>query len=480
MKKAVIIGAGLAGLSAGIHLARAGFGVEVFEQAPWAGGVCTAWRRGGYRFDGCIHWMVGLKPGDGFYKMYREVDAVLADTPMHFDDELIQELDGAVYRIPMEPEALHAFFKGLAPADAREIDLLCDGLKKCARQHSAFPLVESPAGLFKAVADMPGYMAMGRHVGETVEEYAARFQSPVIRGLLRGLMAPGFSASALFMMLGTRMGKNAGYPLGGAEDVINRMVNALESAGGKLRLKTPVQEILVENGRAAGVRVGGEEVRADIVIAACDMDTVLNGLLKGKYPHPQLTGMLRAAPLFDPLAVVSFGVKKRMAIPYAAVYGCAVSTSPATAAQGFSLRSFDFDPSAAPEGKSSVMVMLEAPLAYWQDLRREDPEGYRREKARLAADVAAEIEKRFPGFTDEIEVTDVATPATYVRLNSLYKASFEGFTPTPAGLRAKIESTVPGVANLLLAGQWMSPGGGICTAVYSGRQAAKRAKKERG
>lgn len=478
MKKAVIIGAGLTGLSAGIHLARGGMETEIFEQAPWAGGVCTAWRRGGYRFDGCIHWMVGLKPGDGFYKMYREVDAILADTPMHFDSEVIQEIEGKTYPIPLEPEALRAFLKGLAPEDAKEIDSLCDGIAKCARQRSTFPLVESPAGLFKALADMPGYMAMGRHVGETMNEYAGRFQSPVVRRLLLGMMSGEFSTSGLFMMLGTRMGKNAGYPLGGAEDVIGRMVKALESAGGKLHLNAPVDEILVENGRAAGVRVGGREIRADIVIAACDMDTVLHKFLKGKYPHPQLDPMLRDTPLFNPLALVSFGVKKQFGIPYALSCEGTVATSPDTVAHGFFLRSFDFDPSAAPKGKSSVMAMLEAPLTYWENLRRDDPEGYRREKARLAADVAAEIEKRFPGFTAEIEVMDVATPATYVRLNSLYKASFEGFAPTPTGLRAKIEPTVPGIANLLLAGQWMSPGGGICTAVYSGRQVAKRAKKE--
>jgi len=476
--KTVIVGAGLTGLSAGIHLARKGAEVDIYERAPWAGGVCTAWRRSGYRFDGCIHWMVGLKPGDGFYRMYREVEALGADTVSHFGEFLLQEIGGTLYKIPMETEAFRAFLKGISPEDAAAVDSLCNDIGKVARVRSLFPLIEGPADVLHLFSDMGGFRAMMRYSRQTMAEYAAAFQSPLIRAILLNLMSGEFAVSGLVMMLGTRMGKNAGYPLGGAEDVIRRMERALSDAGGRLHLNTSVEEILVENGRAAGVRTREGEARADCVIAACDMDTVLHKLLKGEHPHPQLDQMLREETLFDPLALVSFGVKKRFGIPYdAASYECAIATSPDTKAEGFSLRSFDFDPSAAPPGKSSVMAMLTAPLPYWETLRKEDTEGYQEAKKRLAADVAAEIEKRFPGFTAEIEVTDVSTPATYVRLNSLYKASFEGFAPTPRAFQKRIEPTVPGVSGLLLAGQWMLPGGGICTAVMSGRDAAKAAAK---
>lgn len=60
-KKVVIIGGGIAGLSAGIYSAMNGFDTEVIEMSAVAGGQCTAWDRKGYRFDYCLHWLVNFK-----------------------------------------------------------------------------------------------------------------------------------------------------------------------------------------------------------------------------------------------------------------------------------------------------------------------------------------------------------------------------------------------------------------------------------
>ncbi len=60
--------------------------------APWPGGMCTAWERGGYWFDGCIHWMVGTKTGDGFNKLYREVGALTKDTVIYNADHMWRKL----------------------------------------------------------------------------------------------------------------------------------------------------------------------------------------------------------------------------------------------------------------------------------------------------------------------------------------------------------------------------------------------------
>jgi phytoene dehydrogenase-like protein len=95
-KKVVIIGAGLAGLSAGIHLQQRGIQTEIFEMAGQAGGMCTAWERGGYRFDGCIHWMVGTQPGNDFNRLYLEIDALTKDTPIHNAESIKTEIGGAI------------------------------------------------------------------------------------------------------------------------------------------------------------------------------------------------------------------------------------------------------------------------------------------------------------------------------------------------------------------------------------------------
>jgi len=58
MKKIVIIGGGIAGLSAGIFAQKNGFESTILEKHHTLGGECTGWDRQGYHIDGCIHWLV--------------------------------------------------------------------------------------------------------------------------------------------------------------------------------------------------------------------------------------------------------------------------------------------------------------------------------------------------------------------------------------------------------------------------------------
>jgi phytoene dehydrogenase-like protein len=52
----VIIGAGIAGLCAGVYARKSGFATQMFEMHSIAGGLATAWTRGGYTFENCVHW----------------------------------------------------------------------------------------------------------------------------------------------------------------------------------------------------------------------------------------------------------------------------------------------------------------------------------------------------------------------------------------------------------------------------------------
>jgi phytoene dehydrogenase-like protein len=58
-RKIVIIGGGVAGVSAGCCALRSGFRATIVEHNLALGGVCTAWQRGPYLVDGCIHRLAG-------------------------------------------------------------------------------------------------------------------------------------------------------------------------------------------------------------------------------------------------------------------------------------------------------------------------------------------------------------------------------------------------------------------------------------
>ena len=81
-KKVIIIGAGIAGLSAGCYLQMNGYESKIFELHEISGGLCTSWERQGYTFDGCIHWLVGSGPSMMLYDIWTEVGAITKETPI--------------------------------------------------------------------------------------------------------------------------------------------------------------------------------------------------------------------------------------------------------------------------------------------------------------------------------------------------------------------------------------------------------------
>src|SRR5512139_997247 len=75
-KSIIIIGAGVAGLSAGCYARMNGYRVKMFELHNLPGGLCTAWERRGYVFDGCLYYLYGTGEGQPFFDMWQELGAV--------------------------------------------------------------------------------------------------------------------------------------------------------------------------------------------------------------------------------------------------------------------------------------------------------------------------------------------------------------------------------------------------------------------
>ena len=125
---------------------------------------------------------------------------------------------------------------------------------------------------------------------------------------------------------------------------------------------------------------------------------------------------------------------------------------------------YNFDPTLAPQGKNTVVVYYETNYDYWHNLRQ-DPAGYKAEKQRIAKDVIAGLEQRFPGISGQIEMQDVATPITWERYTGNWRGAYEGWM---FGGANNVSKTLPGLDNFYLAGQWVNPGGGMPPAAMSG------------
>lgn len=133
MKKIVIIGGGVAGLSAGIYAAMHGFSPEILEMHHTSGGQCTAWERKKYRFDYCLHWLVGTSSGP-FYDIWRETN-VINDTTTIIDHEIHSKLhdsEGNEFIIYSDIKSWEEYLLNIAPEDEKAIRSMCNDMRKSA------------------------------------------------------------------------------------------------------------------------------------------------------------------------------------------------------------------------------------------------------------------------------------------------------------------------------------------------------------
>src|SRR3972149_4521692 len=96
-KSIIILGAGIAGLSAGCYGQMNGYRTQIFELHSLPGGLCTSWKRKGYTFDGCIHWLVGSGHGSSFYRVWQELGAAQGRQMINHDEFVrVEGKDGKV------------------------------------------------------------------------------------------------------------------------------------------------------------------------------------------------------------------------------------------------------------------------------------------------------------------------------------------------------------------------------------------------
>ena len=116
-KRIAIIGAGIAGLSAASYLQRNGFRTEVFESHDKPGGLCTAWTRKGYTFDGCIHWLMGSGKSSNLHRIWEELGAGELEY-LEWEVYTVVALPGGdSFTVYTDPDRLAAEMLRLSPDD---------------------------------------------------------------------------------------------------------------------------------------------------------------------------------------------------------------------------------------------------------------------------------------------------------------------------------------------------------------------------
>jgi phytoene dehydrogenase-like protein len=487
----IIIGAGMGGLSAGIYGRLNGFETRIFEMNTVPGGQCASWKRGGFVFDACIHHLFGCSPASPIYGLWSEVGAMPRDFVRPAECTSVLSPDGKLFRDYYDLEKLESHLHELAPADSKVIKAYIRGIKVFSKGDLMGELMlGSAATKLKMMARAVPRM---KWFSPTMAKFGARFSDPFLRRAFP-LLLYSLPQSPLFVHLirhAYGMSDGIRWPVGGALPFALSIEKRSRSLGGEIAYGARVEKILVENGRAVGVRLaGGEEHRADFVISNADGRKTIMELLEGRFVDDKIRAEC-AEPEDETnwSAHVFLGVRRDLSDEPSALV--MLLEEPVEIAghmcDSLEMQIYGFDKTMAPAGKGVIKVELFAKYSYWKSLAA-DRTKYEEEKERTASRVIDVLERRFPGIRGQVEVVDVPTQLTWER----YMGGTHGFANMPtkkasvwSGMNgAGGDMTLPGLGGFYFTGIWASMMPSLFGNAFSGKKTiqtlCKRAGKKFG
>jgi len=429
----IVVGAGLGGMAAASLLAKRGLSVLMIDQQNKPGGSCTSFKREDVVFDVGTAMIYGF--GDKGFKPFRflineleepiEIIAHSTLARMTFEgqeitfwpdvDQFLDEL-GTLY--PAEKEALRAFYDDLYKMYENIViknEVVVPPSEFSARQ-GLRRLLSDPLSIFK----MQRLLSIS--VKDLLDQY---FHTPEIVHFFDKLCSayayttaaetPAVLAATMF--LDNHIG-GVYYPAGGAQMLPNTIEKAFERDGGQALYHHLVDEIMIRDGRAYGVRLSnGEEILADRVIANATVWNLYGKLVRPEHIPPERLAWAQAlVPTYPSMTL--YMITERAALPED-VFPWEIFIENRAVIDHSDLTLYInalVDHTLCPPDK--LVIMAIAPnMRDWPS--PEDPEyrstAYKDQKQREAERMLAQIDQHYPGFSDHIETLIVGTPTTIER-----------------------------------------------------------------
>lgn len=480
MKKVIIIGGGIAGLTAGVYAAQSGFDVTIYEQHTIPGGASTSWRRKGYLFEGGMHWLTGSSSEKAINKVWREVGALNDAVPIYNRDPFfIYEYNGQRACIYRDINRLQEHFLQIAPQDRQEILELCKDLRKFGKLD--MPVTDLKGVKVKKKASMsisgmasmlPAIPRISFYAKQSCREYAGRFQSPLLRMLLENMIGADHSAVGLLFTIATFTSGDGGYPEGGSLAMANRMAKYFEALGGKIKYSTKVDKIEVKDGCACGVSVGGKLIQAEAVIVTLDTLVAIDKLFDSPINEDWAVQMRKnTIPILNTFICV--GVEAELSnYPENITYKL---KEPIRCGKDqifqIEVNNYAGYKGYAPDGCTAITAAIgNDSYNFWKACKENGT--YEAEKQKLAEDFIKLLAEKYPETTGKIAVWDVATPLTYERYLGSYKGSWMTVMKK-GGMQKSYPSKPEGIKKVYFAGQRLTAPGGLPIAAETGRKAVQ-------
>ena len=485
--KAAIIGAGLGGLSAGIHLARQGWQVDILERNERSGGRMNQINEAGFKIDmGPTMLMMPEVVEDLFRVCGRNVKDYLQwsrITPAY----RVTWPDGTFLDMGENVEQMLSRIREFSPADAERFPAFVAKMKdKYQTARGAF--IEKPfntlgsmlrpgtvKGMLKTLPLESVAKFVGRYLQNEKLQQAFTFQT-----LYLG-MSP-YDCPAIYALLPyIEMEFGVWFPVGGTIALADALEKLFCELGGEIHYHAAAEKILLEGKRAVGVKTThGDEFHADVVVGNLDLPTVYRKLLPPEVRRKHTDAKLEAKEYGCSGYLLYLGVKKIespwphntivLSESYKEILDdiCAKKVLPRDPAMHVCIPTRT-DPSLAPPGHDVVYVLVPCPNTQGNiDWEKEAPLLRERVLDKLEA-------TGLPGLRDKIVFERDFTPPQFESLYGCHAGSaFSGLTP--AFLQSawfRPHSRSEDIQDLYFVGASTHPGGGVPIVLTSGRHAAE-------
>lgn len=502
----IIIGGGLAGLTAGATLSKFGRKVLLLEQHHKPGGCATTFKRGDFVVEVGLHEMGGLADeNEAVAQVFK-----MLEVDKHVEFQMVPELyvvrsetrDKEDFVFPHGWEAATRALTDRYPEDEKGIKKfmkLIGGIRKDSRRLPNKPwkrtLMLPLMPLF-----YPDIVEGARHtVGSWLDKNISNEQLKL--DLAAHVLYYGDDPYTLSMFYfgiaqASYIGGGGHFIKGGSQMLSSYLAGFIEKNDGTVLCGKKVEKIVTQNGRVTGVtfrdsfdpQLGATTVACDNAVANCAiplvpalLDEPHASALQQKIDGKTVSCSLLSLYLGFNSDLKAFGVHHYSHF----IMGDEVQTLKDVHSnqQGdWSKRSFIFvdyskvDSQLAPPGKSVGSICGVDYLKNWEGLSKEE---YKAKKEAVKEVLLQRLEKQFPGIRESIEYAEIATPKTMQRFTLNPRGTPYGFTQSKAQAAAKRFRNNFLIPNLYFASAWAFPGGGFLGTTMTGFLAALQMNQDK-
>ena len=460
MKKCVIIGSGLGGLSCGSILAKNGYEVTVLEQGNQIGGCLQCFRRGDAIFDTGMHYIGSAEPGQVLHTFlhYLGIDSKIRLSRLNPEGYDVISFQGKHYQLANGKESFVNTLAEHFPDSCDELNRYYDLVQQVASSFAVHSLNRNVDLNVNAEYQM-------RSVSEVID---SMITNPTLRQVLAGIV-PLYAGQKdhtpfyVHALIADSYHQSACRIVGGSSVVADAMADTIRSLGGKIIVEQKAEQIECDDSHATAVITSvGERFPADLVISAIHpastMQMVNSRLIRPAYRQ-------RIADIRNTTGAFTVYLKFRKdSVKYMdnnfylyrgnSVWGCEEYDD--TTWPKFLLYMHvchEEKPVYARAGEILTYMNMDE-LRQWSNTRighrGQQYQAFKRQKAEAAIDA---LEKEMPGLRDSIEAYYTSTPLTYMDYTGIPDGALYGMKKDVANLGSASMTSRTRIPNLLLTGQ---------------------------